>query len=57
MMPSLYFASKSKWHPQWAALRAAGINIKASWLDWRFNHDTSQEPSAGGMGGTFIEVH
>ena len=39
----VYVASKSRHWPWWAALRAAGIPIVASWVDAEFNH-TGAEP-------------
>jgi hypothetical protein len=45
-MPSVYFASKSKLWPHWAALRAAGLRVCSTWIDWKFNLDTNSEPSA-----------
>ncbi len=41
----VYCASKSKYWPWWTALRAAGIPITATWVDWDFNKDTGREPS------------
>jgi hypothetical protein len=40
----VYPASKSCHWPWWSALRAAGVPISASWLDWSHNHDKT-EPS------------
>ena len=40
-----YVASKSKHWPWWAALRAAGVPIVASWPDAEFN-DTGEESTA-----------
>jgi hypothetical protein len=37
-MPSVYTASKSRHWPFWQALRAAGLDIVASWIDAPFNH-------------------
>jgi hypothetical protein len=45
-MPSIYFASKSRLWPFWAALRAAGLRVCSIWIDWKFNLDTNNEPSA-----------
>jgi hypothetical protein len=43
----VYVASKSCHWPWWQALRAAGVPIVASWIDWPFNHDDSEPlPSA-----------
>jgi hypothetical protein len=41
----VYASSKSKHWPFFAALRAAGVPIQASWLDAPFNH-TGEEPTA-----------
>jgi hypothetical protein len=41
----VYCASKSKYWPWWAALRAAGVPLSAGWVDWDFNRDQSREPS------------
>jgi hypothetical protein len=41
----VYVASKSRHWPWWQALRAAGLDIQASWVDWPPNQDCS-EPSA-----------
>jgi hypothetical protein len=38
-------ASKSKHWPFWQALRAAGLPIVSTWVDWPKNHDGS-EPTA-----------
>jgi hypothetical protein len=35
----IYCASKSKHWPFWQALRAAGVPIVCSWIDWPRNHD------------------
>jgi hypothetical protein len=43
-----YPASKSCWAPWWRALRACGLPIQASWLDWPANFDPSIEPSPDG---------
>jgi hypothetical protein len=37
--PTVYVASKSRLHPFWSALRAAGLNIIASWPAWQRNSD------------------
>jgi hypothetical protein len=37
-MPRVYCASKSKHWPFWQALREAGLDICASWIDATFNH-------------------
>jgi hypothetical protein len=34
----VYVASKAKHAPWWQALRAAGLDICATWVDWEFNH-------------------
>jgi hypothetical protein len=39
----IYVASKRRHWPWWAALRAAGIPIHASWVDAPFNR-TGEEP-------------
>jgi hypothetical protein len=41
----IYVASKSRHWPWWTALRAAGLNIAASWIDAPFNR-TGEEPTA-----------
>jgi hypothetical protein len=41
----VYCAAKSRHHPWFAALRACGLPIASSWLDWPPNHDGS-EPTA-----------
>jgi hypothetical protein len=43
-MLRVYPSSKSKHHPWWQALRAAGVPIDASWIDAEFNA-TGEEPS------------
>jgi hypothetical protein len=43
-MLRVYPSSKSKHHPWWQALRAAGVPIDASWIDAEFNA-TGKEPS------------
>ena len=43
-MPTVYVASKAKHWQFWAALRAAGIPIQASWIDAEFNR-TGEEPT------------
>ena len=40
-----YIASKSKHYRLWQELRAAGVPIVASWIDWSYNGD-QREPSA-----------
>ena len=40
----IYVASKSRHWPWWAALRAAGIPIVASWVDAGFNHAGAEPP-------------
>lgn len=40
----IYVASKSRHWPFWAALRAAGIPIAASWVDTEFNRTPGAEP-------------
>lgn len=42
---TVYIASKSRHWPFWAALRAAGINVRAGWIDAEFNR-TAEELSA-----------
>jgi hypothetical protein len=44
MALKVYPASKSKWAPMWAALKAAGVPIAASWPSWEFNYN-GLEPS------------
>jgi hypothetical protein len=41
----VYVASKSKHWPFWQALRAAGIDIRSSWVDWIYNHDGTEPPA------------
>ncbi len=43
-MPTIYPASKTKHLDTWAALRAAGVNIRAGWIDADFNV-AGDEPS------------
>jgi hypothetical protein len=45
MRPRVYVASKSAAWPWWSALRAAGLPIISSWLDWSRNKD-GVEPTA-----------
>jgi hypothetical protein len=40
----IYVASKSRHWPWWAALRAAGIPIVASWVDADFNRTGAEPP-------------
>jgi hypothetical protein len=42
-MPTVYCASKSRHAPWWQALRACGLDLRASWVDAEFNH-TGAEP-------------
>jgi hypothetical protein len=42
----VYCAAKSRHWPWFAALRAAGVPIISSWLDWDHNRDGGNEPSA-----------
>jgi hypothetical protein len=44
MALKVYPASKSKWAPMWAALKAAGVPIAASFPTWPFNYN-NLEPS------------
>src|SRR5262245_35212285 len=44
-MPTVYVASKARHHAWWGALRAAGVPISVSWIDWPPNLDGS-EPTA-----------
>jgi Nucleoside 2-deoxyribosyltransferase len=44
-MIKVYCASKSKHHLWWATLRAAGIPITATWVDWDHNENPNGEPS------------
>jgi hypothetical protein len=41
----IYCASKAKHAAWWRALRAAGVPIIATWIDWSRNHDGG-EPTA-----------
>jgi hypothetical protein len=41
----VYVASKAKHAAWWQALRSAGLDIVATWIDWPHNHDRT-EPSA-----------
>jgi hypothetical protein len=41
----VYPASKSCHWPWWSALRAAGVPISATWLDWSHNHDKTEPTS------------
>src|SRR5262245_30754579 len=41
-MPTVYVASKARHHGWWRALRAAGLPISASWIDWPPNIDGSE---------------
>jgi hypothetical protein len=43
-MITVYVASKSRHWPWWAALRAAGIPIAASWIDAEFNRTGAEPP-------------
>jgi hypothetical protein len=42
--PKIYPASKSRHWPWWAALRAAGLPIAASWIDCEFNRTGTEAP-------------
>jgi hypothetical protein len=42
---SVYCAGKSRTWPFFQALRACGLPIISSWIDWEPNHDDSYEPS------------
>jgi hypothetical protein len=44
-MIAVYFASKARHAPFVQALRAAGVNITATWPDWPMNYCTD-EPTA-----------
>src|SRR5947207_7375510 len=44
-MPAVYPASKARHAPWWSALRAAGLPIVASWVDWQGNAPGA-EPTA-----------
>jgi hypothetical protein len=39
-------AGKSRHWPWFSALRAAGVPIISTWLDWKHNRETSEPPSA-----------
>jgi hypothetical protein len=41
----VYCASKSRHWPWWAALRAAGIDIRSSWINWPHNLDCTEPTS------------
>ena len=45
----IYPASKAKHAPWWAALRAAGLNIAASWITWPGNQ-TGADPTPDDWG-------
>jgi hypothetical protein len=45
-MSTVYVASKAKHASWWCALRAAGIPISSSWIDWQFNVPGAPEPTA-----------
>jgi hypothetical protein len=45
-MPTVYVASKARHHSWWRALRAAGVPIAASWIDWDANRDALCAPNA-----------
>jgi hypothetical protein len=40
----VYVCSKARHFPWWQALRAAGLDIRAGWIDWPFNHDLASTP-------------
>jgi hypothetical protein len=42
----VYPASKSRHWAFWQALRAAGVDIRASWVDWDHNHADSEPTDA-----------
>src|SRR5262245_58047803 len=44
-MPTVYVASKAKHAFWWRALRAAGIDITSTWIDWSGNR-ADHEPCA-----------
>ena len=44
-MIRVYCASKAKHAPWWRALRAAGVPITASWIDWPANEPDAPEPT------------
>jgi hypothetical protein len=46
-MSSVYCASKSRHWPFWQALREAGLDICASWIDAPFNHNGEELDSDG----------
>jgi hypothetical protein len=41
----IYCASKAKHAPWWQALRAAGVPITATWIDWPANEHGALEPT------------
>src|SRR5262245_50212761 len=42
----IYVASKARHAPWWRALRAAGVPLAASWLDWKHNQPGADEPTS-----------
>jgi hypothetical protein len=42
----IYVASKAKHAPWWRALRASGVSVVASWIDWPYNAPGAPEPGA-----------
>jgi hypothetical protein len=42
----VYVASKAKHAGWWQALRAAGLDICATWIDWPHNHDGTEPTPA-----------
>jgi hypothetical protein len=41
----VYVAAKSRHWPFFSSLRAAGVPITATWLDWEHNHNRQSEPT------------
>jgi hypothetical protein len=46
IMPKVAVCSKSKHWELWAALRAAGVPIISTWIDWYPNRDEDVEPGS-----------
>src|SRR5262245_24121601 len=44
-MPTVYVASKARHFAWWRALRAAGVPIVGSWIDWSGNSDGAEPTS------------
>jgi hypothetical protein len=45
-MTTIYVASKAHHAPWWRALRAAGVPISATWIDWDGNRDGVEPTSS-----------